>query len=72
MKLTEELTQLNHIVEYIYKREFERAHWENRDIPFPEHVDKPFNEIKQIYTILLKVIAENDERLVREINEKGN
>jgi hypothetical protein len=72
MNLTDSITQLNHIIEYIYKREFERAHWEHRDVPFPEHVDKQFNEIKQMYTAMFKIVAENNKRLVKEVNKDGN
>ena len=72
MNLTQEIIQLNYIVEYIYKREHERAYSENNDIPFPWHVDKRYNEIRQIYLQLLKVKELNNDRLVKEVNKEGN
>lgn len=72
MKLTKELTQLNHIVRFLFEREFERAHWECRDIPDPAHVDPKYREIRDIYYQLLKVTELNNERLVREVNKDGN
>jgi hypothetical protein len=67
MKLTHEITKLYDLVDPLYKQEYEKACIIDR-----KFVNPLFYELKNIHYLLQRIVKENNDRLVREVNEKGN